>query len=144
MAVAYMRPITIMLVHTLFFPNFVLEVDDSHANLLNYASLGPQYHGCIDYIEPQQGPAISHADIHSGRPATQLPSPTSLLHIIPPDTDDNSTTVPPILSLNDDSISSLDSSVTSQTHQSTTLSPLSKIAVSDNKLATNSLQPLTP
>ena len=35
----------------LFFPNFILQVEDSYDNIVSYRSLGASYQGPIDYIE---------------------------------------------------------------------------------------------
>ena len=59
----------------LFFPDFVLQMEDSYDNIVSYHPLGTSYQVPIDYIEPQS--TISTAmSTPSGRLSTINPEPT--------------------------------------------------------------------
>ena len=59
----------------LFFPDFILQVEDSYDNIVSYRSLGASYEGPIDYIKPKSKSSKAMATL-SGRPSTINPEPT--------------------------------------------------------------------
>ena len=69
----------------LFFPDFILQVEDSYENIVRYRSLGASYKGPIDYIEPKSTSSKT-ITTPSGRPytITSEQKPQSP-HIIPSD-----------------------------------------------------------
>ena len=71
----------------LFFPDFILQVEDSYDNIFSYQPLGTSHQGPIDYIEPRSIRSTA-MDTPSGRPSTITPDPTTQSpHIIPSDED---------------------------------------------------------
>ena len=69
----------------LFFPEFILQVEDSYENLVSYQSLGTYYKVPIDYIEPKS-PSSKTMATPSGRPYTITPETTHQSpHTIPSD-----------------------------------------------------------
>ena len=115
----------------ILFPNFVLEVDDSHDNLLSYKSLGRSYNGHIDYVEPRTPQDVSKP---SSRPSTTVEPPSTSVHIIP--SDDDSTFETPTA---DD--------VTPTPSPSDVMAspppPESESPITDDELAANTAAPLT-
>ena len=69
----------------LFFPDFILQVEDSYDNIVSYRLLGASYEGPIDYIE-HKSTSFKTMATPSGRPSTINPEPTPQSpHIIPSD-----------------------------------------------------------
>ena len=60
----------------LFFPDFILQVEESYENLISYQSLRASYTGPIDYIEPKT-PSSKTMTTPSGRPSTITPELTT-------------------------------------------------------------------
>ena len=58
----------------LFFPDFILQVEDSYENLVSYQSLSASYKGPINYMEPK-APSSKTMATPSGRPYTITPEP---------------------------------------------------------------------
>ena len=68
-----------------FFPDFILQVEDSYDNIVSHQSLGTSYKGPIDYIEPKATSyktMMTPSDLPST--ITTEPKPQSP-HIIPSD-----------------------------------------------------------
>ena len=114
----------------LFFPGFILQVEDSYNNIVSYRSLGASYKGSIDYIEPK---ATSSKTMETNlcRPSTITPEPKHQSPRIIP---------------------SYDESISSQTyllpslHSKNQPQPLTKIKASeasDALLHKNSVEPLS-
>ena len=59
----------------IFFPDLILQLEDSYGNLVSYQSFGPSHKGTIDYIEPK-APSSKTMTIPSCRPSTITPEPT--------------------------------------------------------------------
>ena len=59
----------------IFFPNFILQVEDSYDNIVSYCPLGTSHQGPIDYIEPRSTSSTAMAT-PSNRPSTITPEPT--------------------------------------------------------------------
>ena len=114
----------------LFFPDFILQVEDSYDNIVSYRSLGASYKGPIDYIEPKATSYKTMATT-SGRPSTITPKPKpQSLHVIPSD---------------DESISS-QTSLLPSFNSNNKPQPLIKIKASepsDAILHKNSIEPLS-
>ena len=69
----------------LFFPDFILQVEDSYDDIFSYRPLGTSHQGPIDYIEPMFTSSTT-MDTPSSRPSTITPNPTPQSpHIIPKD-----------------------------------------------------------
>ena len=69
----------------LFFPDFILQVENSYDNLVSYQFLGASYKVPIDYIKPKTISSKTMAT-PSGRPYTITPKPKHQSpHIIPSD-----------------------------------------------------------
>lgn len=114
----------------ILFPTFVLEVDDSHDNLLSYKSLGHSYTGHIDYVKPRT-PQVD-VSTPSGRPSTTIEPTTTPIHLIP--SDDDSVQLPP----------SSDEESPSPPGAPVSPSPTaSETPLTDDELAVNTAAPLT-
>ena len=69
----------------LFFPDFILQLEDSYDTLVSYQSLGASYKGPINYIE-HKAPISKNTATPSGGPYIITPEPTHQSpHIIPSD-----------------------------------------------------------
>ena len=59
----------------IFFPDFILQVEDSYENIVSYRSLGASYEGPIDYIE-SKSTGYNTMATPSGQLSTINPKPT--------------------------------------------------------------------
>ena len=67
----------------LFFPEFILQVEDSYEKIVSYQSLGASYEGPTNYIEPKSTSSKT-METPSGRPSTITPeSKPQSPHFIP-------------------------------------------------------------
>ena len=86
----------------LFFPDFILQVEDSYDNLVSYQSLGASYKGPIDYIEPK-ATSSKTMTTPSVRLSTINPEPNHQSpHIIPSDDESIASQNSPLPSLHSD------------------------------------------
>ena len=79
----------------MFFPEFILKMEDSYENIVSYRPLGASHQGPIDHMETRSTRSIT-MDTTSGRPSAINPSHTPQYPQIIPSYEESLYSQPPL------------------------------------------------